>query len=180
MEATQELLDMLDFSDGIAHSEWRISDDGKIYLMEVASRTPGDGIMPLYNLACGASLEDTILNVMLGMKSSYPNPFRISRQVYLEHPQGTFMGLRVDWPGAEVTWLCDHDIWSIIPPGNLNDEPALRAIHIYKKRGDTLGPLESSDDRAVALFIDATSVEELDQLEKEIKSRIYWDVKNEY
>ncbi|MBT2676528.1 hypothetical protein J7E95_38250 [Streptomyces sp. ISL-14] len=41
-EANCEMPERLGFEDGIAHSQWRLTADGRPRLMEVAARTPGD------------------------------------------------------------------------------------------------------------------------------------------
>ena len=98
LAANAELLARLRFADGIAHSEWRITDDGRAVLMEIAGRTPGDGLMALYHLAAGTPLEVEILNVALGVEASYPAPRRYARQVYLEHEPGVLDDVTVNWP----------------------------------------------------------------------------------
>src|SRR5439155_6609845 len=72
LRANARLLDLLGFQDGIAHSEWRIGPDGRPLLMEIAGRTPGDGLLPLYQLATGAPLEPEIIRIALGERASYP------------------------------------------------------------------------------------------------------------
>ncbi|CDH20929.1 ATP-grasp domain-containing protein [Xenorhabdus bovienii] len=180
IQAARDVLEDLAFADGIAHSEWRVGRDGKPYLMEIAARTPGDGILPLYQLACGEPLEPTILKIMLGETAHYPEPRRFARQVYLEHRPGMLIDVRIDWPGVKVTWLNDNNTWPDIPAGSPQDAPTLRAIFVHKKRGERLYPLRSSDDRAVAFFIDATSITELDQLETEIKLKITLEIEEYY
>ncbi|KGM28954.1 hypothetical protein KS18_04020 [Photorhabdus luminescens] len=178
IEATERVLADLAFADGIAHSEWRLSSEGKPYLMEIAARTPGDGLLPLYQLACGKPLEPAILHIMLGEKAEYPAPHRVARQVYLEHHPGLLMDVRLNWPGVEVKWISDSDTWPDIPSGYPDDAPTLRAVFVHKQRGERLYPLRSSDDRAVAFFIDATTIEELDQLEAQVKASITLEIKD--
>ncbi|CAI1114376.1 argininosuccinate lyase [Serratia marcescens] len=180
LEATKSVLSTLGFSDGIAHAEWRVDHNGRPWLMEIASRTPGDGILPLYNLAYGQPLEPTILRIMLGESASLPPPTRVARQVYLEHPLGILVDVQLDWPGAEIVWLNDNDPWPAIPAGNHDDEPALRAMFIHKQRGERLEPLRSSDDRAVVFFIDARNVAELDQLEQRVRAKITLHVEGQH
>ncbi|HXP18717.1 MAG TPA: ATP-grasp domain-containing protein [Streptosporangiaceae bacterium] len=172
IHANALLLGRLGFGDGIAHSEWRITPDGRCVLMEVAARTPGDGLMALYQLATGIPMEPEILNIALGAPASYPEPHRFARQVYLEHEPGVLDGVTVAWPDVEPRWIGEGGVWPEIKPGAADDGPALRAVLVLKDRGSRLGPLESSDDRAVTFFVDAGSPEELDALEQRVRSAI--------
>ena len=48
--------------DGVTHAEFRVDSFGRPALMEVAARTPGDGICLLYQLATGSPIEpDSLL-----------------------------------------------------------------------------------------------------------------------
>ncbi|AXW85667.1 hypothetical protein AU509_11310 [Lonsdalea britannica] len=176
LQSTRQVLSALAFSDGIAHSEWRVSLDGKPYLMEIAARTPGDGILPLYRLACGEPLESAIIKIMLGEKARYPIPMRVARQVYLEHTPGVLRDVHVRWPDVQVSWIEDNQTWPEILPGQLQDPPVLRAVFVHKQRGESLTALRSSDDRAVTFFIDAASEAELNLLEADVRASITVDI----
>ena len=65
LAANRAVLARLGFADGVAHGEYRLTPDG-VVLMEIAARTPGDGILPLYHLATGAPMEPQILRIALG------------------------------------------------------------------------------------------------------------------
>ncbi|MFF2079063.1 acetyl-CoA carboxylase biotin carboxylase subunit family protein [Kitasatospora sp. NPDC058162] len=172
LAANRGLLERLDFRNGIAHSEWRVGDDGKPFLMEVAARTPGDGLLALYELATGAAMEPAIMDIALGEATSYPRPRRYARQVYLEHPVGVLADVVVDWPGVQPSWVGESGIWPDLTPGEQSDEGALRAVLVLKDRGTLLGPLKSSDDRAVSFLIDAPDPQELDLLERRVRAAI--------
>ena len=124
-------------------------------LMEVAARTPGDGIMVLYRLATGRRMEPEILRIALGEPADYPAARRYARQVYVGHRPGILGDVEVDWPGVEARWVDDGNPWPDIPALPADDPPALRAVLVYEARGAELGPIRSSDDRAVTFFIDA-------------------------
>jgi ATP-grasp domain len=171
-EANAVLLDRLGFGDGSAHSEWRITADGRVVLMEVAARTPGGGIMALYRLATGVPLEPEILNVALGEPASYPSPRRYARQVYLEHEAGVLEDVEVAWPDVTPQWIGEGGVWPEIKPGPADDDPALRAVLVLKHKGSELVPLSSADDRAVTFFIDAATPQQLDELEARVRQAI--------
>ncbi|RPF20740.1 ATP-grasp domain-containing protein [Myceligenerans xiligouense] len=171
-EADAEVLRALGQQNGITHSEWRVTASGEPYLMEIASRTPGDGITLLYGLAFGAQLESEIVRVALGETAAYPEATRFARQVYLEHPAGVLEDVVVDWPGTEPAWVRGSDAWPVLRPGAAEDPPALRGVLVLQEKGSRLGPLRSSDDRAVTFFIDAGSVAELDELERRVTDAV--------
>ncbi|MCF3961004.1 ATP-grasp domain-containing protein [Streptomyces fuscigenes] len=173
LEANRRLLeDGLDFRDGIAHAEWRVDASGRPVLMEVAARTPGDGLCVLYELATGAPLEPEIVRIALGEPASYPRPRRHARQVYLEHAPGLLADVAVDGFGVEPAWVGEGGLWPVIGPAAAGDAPTLRAVLVHKDRGALLGPLLSSEDRAVSFFIDAPTLEELDALEAEVRAAV--------
>ncbi len=172
LAANAALLARLRFGSGITHSEWRITPDGRSVLMEIAGRTPGDGLMTLYLLASGAPLEPQILNIALGEPASYPAPRRYARQVYLEHEAGVLADVSLRWPGAQPQWIGEGGVWPEIGPGAADDPPTLRAVLVLKDRDSKLVELESSDDRAVTFFIDAASPEQLDELERQVTAAI--------
>ena len=172
LAANARLLERLGFADGIAHSEWRIAPDGRTVLMEIAARTPGDGLMALYYLATGVPMEPEILNIALSAPASYPAPRRYARQVYLEHQPGVLDDVTLSWPDVQPHWIGEGGVWPEIKPGPADDDSALRAVFVLKNRGSALGPLESSDDRAVTFFIDAPEPEQLDPLEQRVRAAI--------
>ncbi|OLF07352.1 hypothetical protein BLA60_27665 [Actinophytocola xinjiangensis] len=170
-----EVLRALDFADGVAHSEWRVTDDGEPYLMEIASRTPGDGLTLLYEYACGRPIEEQIVRIALGEDVDYPPPRRHARQIYL-HGAGVLHDVTVDWPGVEPVWLADTDLWPAAEPGRAGDPPTLRMVLVLKERGAPLGELTSSDDRVVTVFIDADTETELDDLERRVRAAVTMSV----
>lgn len=172
LAANQKVLRVLDFADGVSHSEWRVTDAGEPFLMEIASRTPGDGLTLLYELACGQPIEEQIIRIALADDVDYPVPRRHARQVYLHHPVGVLRDVTVDWPGVTPAWIGDTDLWPSAVPGSAGDPPALRMVLVLKERGSVLGQLISSDDRAVTFFIDADTEAELDQLERQVRAAL--------
>ncbi|WP_410652781.1 acetyl-CoA carboxylase biotin carboxylase subunit family protein [Amycolatopsis sp. cmx-4-54] len=177
LTANRALLGALAFADGIAHSEWRVGQDGAPRLMEIAGRTPGDGLLVLYHLATGAPLEPEIIRIALGEPASYPQPVRYARQVYLEHETGILADVTVEWPDVDPVWIGSSGVWPDILPGTPQDAPTLRAVLVHQPRGTELVPLASSDDRSVSFIIDAATPGELDELEKTVRTAISIEIK---
>jgi biotin carboxylase len=172
LDANRRLLEGLAFENGIAHSEWRIDAAGRAVLMEIAARTPGDGLLALYLLATGAAMEPEILRIALGEPAAYPQPRRFARQVYLEHEPGILDDVEVRWPGVTPEWVGEGGVWPEIKPGAADDEPTLRTVLVLKDRGSELVPLSNSDDRAVTFLIDAATPEALDALDQRVRAAI--------
>ena len=97
LATSRAVLDRLAFAEGVAHAEFRVRPDGGVVLMEIAARTPGDGILPLYHLATGQPMEPQIMRIALGEPAAYPVPTRVARQVYVDHRPG--VSTRSGWPG---------------------------------------------------------------------------------
>lgn len=172
LEANGRMLRRLGFGSGITHAEWRIDPAGRPVLMEVAARTPGDGLPLLYQLATGAPLEPEIMRVALGQPASYPPVRRHARQVYLEHPAGVLRDVTVDWPGIVPRWVGEAGDWPAVEPGEAGDPPALRAVLVLKDRGSELTALHSSEDRAVTFLIDAPTAAGLDEIEARVRRAV--------
>lgn len=172
LAATRTIVERLAFSDGVVHAELRLVDGDRPVLMEVAARTPGDGLLPLYQLATGRSMEPEIMRIALGEPASYPPLRRLARQVYLDHPHGVLKDVVVRWPGAEAAWVGEEGLWPPVAPGAPGDGPALRAVLVFKDRGARLGPLRESDDRAVTFLVDAATRDELDEVERRAREAI--------
>ncbi|MBT0768286.1 ATP-grasp domain-containing protein [Kineosporia sp. J2-2] len=175
ISATHDLLQALDFRDGMAHAEWRVAhDDGRPVLMEVAARTPGDALLLLYRLATGRSMEEAVLRISLGEPADYPLPRRSARQVYVEHPAGavlrdvTYDG-PADEPVRQPVWLADAGgQWPQLPAAS-----GLRAVFVLVGRGTTLRAIGSSDDRAVTFVVDGADEAELDAHEAAVTAGLH-------
>ena len=94
------------------------------------------------------------------------------RSVYVGHRPGILVDVEVDWPGVEARWVNDGNPWPDIPALPADDPPALRAVLVYEARGTELGPIRSSDDRAVTFFIDAPTIAELDEIEERVRRAV--------
>ncbi|MFI7213154.1 acetyl-CoA carboxylase biotin carboxylase subunit family protein [Micromonospora maritima] len=118
LAANRDIVDRLGVVAGIVHTELRLGRDGRPVLMEVAARTPVDGIMPLYHLATGRALEQTIMEVALDEPATHPRPRRYARQVYLPQPSGTLQDVKLRWPGVEPQWIPEGQPWPSSHPAN--------------------------------------------------------------
>ncbi len=170
--ANRGIIRRLGLVSGIVHTEVRLAPLGGPVLMEVAARTPGDAIMPLYHLATGRSLEEAVIRVALAEPAEHPRHRRYARQVYLLHPHGVLRDVRLRWPGVEPQWGPEGQPWPVMTPGEPGDPPTLRHVLVLQPRGARLGKLRESGDRAVTFLIDAPAAEHLDALEAEVTTAI--------
>lgn len=173
LATNRAILERLDFRDGIVHTELRSTADGSIRLMEIAARTPGDGILPLYQLATGHPMEPAILRLALGEPVRYPVPARVARQVYVEHPPGVLRSVSIDRDDVELSWVQEGGYWPALTSGQPGDPPALRAVVVLKRVGERLQPLRESGDRSLTFLIDADHCSQLDDLAAEVRAGLH-------
>ncbi|HEV2781548.1 MAG TPA: ATP-grasp domain-containing protein [Actinophytocola sp.] len=164
LEANGTVLRRLGFRDGISHAEFRLSEDGPV-MMEIATRLPGDGITFLWELATGSPLEPVMIDLALGVPTSYPAPRRRACQVYLEHPFGRLRD--VTSTGAPVSWVTRDDIWPTFTPQDPQSPPRDHAVLVTMVVGDVLGPQTDSEARSVSVIFDAPLDEPVEPLAKE-------------
>jgi hypothetical protein len=174
LAANRDIVERLAVENAIVHTELRLAaGGGRPVLMELAVRTPGDGLLPLYHLATGRPMEPDILRIALGEPVTPPEPVRHARQVYLQTEHGVLHDVTVRDPRAPaVVWTANGEPWPEIGPGAADEPAALRAVLVLKPRGARIGPLTESGDRAVTFLIDAPSPAELDRLEAEVTAAI--------
>ncbi|WP_371493713.1 ATP-grasp domain-containing protein [Kitasatospora sp. NBC_00374] len=162
------VLDRLAFDTGMAHAEYRIGSDGRIALIEIAARPPGDSIMALHWLATLAPLEDAVVAVALGERPHPARPQRYARQVYLPHEPGVLTDLVVRPALAtEPQWFDPAEVRAQVAdcaaPG---DPSALRCVVALKPAGTHLAPVRQSGDRAAMFVVDAATPGALDEIER--------------
>ncbi|MCA1850830.1 MAG: ATP-grasp domain-containing protein [Beggiatoa sp.] len=174
LKATQAaVLERLGFGTGMTHGEYRLLPDGRVALMEIAARPPGDGILQLYHLATGASMELAAIDAALGREVDHPEPARFARQVYFEHQPGTLRDVTSDLPDSPApTWLIDHGLWPSLDPAPRDAPAGLRQLLVLKNRGDELGPVVDSFGRAVTAMIDSPTADGLDTFEAELREAV--------
>jgi hypothetical protein len=176
LDTNRSVLERLAFADGTAHAEYRITPDGRVYLMEIAARAAGDSIVTLYHLATGEPMEEAMLAIALGEPARYPRPRRIARQVYVEHRPGVLRDVRVDGLDAELTWLPDRWMWPPVKPCGEDEDASVHMVVAGRARGDELVEIRQSADRSVMYLIDAATAAELDALEERCDKAISLDV----
>ena len=173
LAANAEILTRLRFGDGIAHAEYRIRADASVVLMELAARAPGDSILTLYQLACRVPMEPALLDLATGLPTSYPQPSRYARQVYLAHPAGVLRDVTADGLGVPITWLPARWAWPEVPDPVDEAEPAcVRMVVVGRNRGDVLVPVRQSGDRVGMYVLDAATMPELEELQRRCEQAI--------
>lgn len=168
-EVNEQVLRRLDFRDGVAHAEYRVTPEGVVRLMEIAARPAGDSIISLYGLATGEPMEPAMLAIALGEEVSYPEPVRWARQKYVPHTPGVLTGMRTDGLGVPVTWLRER--WSF-PAVRPAPEAGVRMIMMGRAKGDELGEIRSSADRSATYLLDAPTPAALDELTRRCDAAI--------
>ncbi|GGX92031.1 ATP-grasp domain-containing protein [Streptomyces hiroshimensis] len=151
--ANTEILRRVGVRDGFTHGEYRLTPDGRVVLMEVAARLPGDAITFLWELATGEPVERVMLDLALGEPASYPAPRRRARQHFLDHPHGVLRDVTAD--GAEVSWPSRDDRWPPFTPVAEGDGPGTRGVLVGRLPGDVLGVQRDSGHRSASVILDA-------------------------
>lgn len=164
-DMNQLILKEMDFQDGMTHAEYRVTEKGQIFLIEIAARPPGDGIMALYQLSTGQLIEETVLNTALGKSAYYPDPIRYTKQIFLQSKPGNFD--RIEFLGTEVEVNCYPESLSNARdyPAFCPDGPAaLREIVQVHRKGTNPDQLIGPDSRLAWMIVDADSPRSLEEL----------------
>lgn len=174
--ANAALLARLGFRDGAAHAEMRVRPNGEVVLMEIAARPAGDLIYPLYHLATGKPMEETLTAILLGEPAAHPAPRRHARQVYLPQEPGILRDVRADGLGHRVTRLPKHWIWPAVTPLAPDAPAAVHMIATTRLPGAELREIQESWDRTALFVIDAPTTAELDRLEARCRSAVRMEI----
>jgi biotin carboxylase len=174
LATNRAVLARLRFEYGMTHAEYRVAEDGRVLVMEVAARPPGGGVMALYQLATADSMEAAIVALALGEPVRYPALTRHARQIYLEHGPGVLNDVVVDgFPDVQPLWLPETAIWPSPPAGDAAEGAALRTVVVLKPRGEPLSyPMVEASDRAVTVLLDAPSLAELDNVDRRVRAAV--------
>lgn len=172
LQANGEILQRLDFRNGISHAEFKIDSRGGFYLMEIAARNPGDGLLQLYQMATGTPMEDALMRIVMGEPASYREPFRVARQVYLEAHAGALQCFEYSGEGPRPYFFRDNFCKPSLPATRPEDPPCVREIMIEKSHGERLREIAESSDRPGCYFIDAPTGGQLDELEARVSRQL--------
>ncbi len=180
-----KVVERLGIEAGMVHGEFRLTEDGRAVLMEIAARPPGDATVPMYSLSTGRSVEDMLIDACLGHPVALSAQYvRQVRQVYLNAGSGVLADVRVaDELPAAVHWLADGSgVWpELVPPADTlldngaavtSDAGAVRGILALKPRGSLLGDLVESGSRPVTLVIDVPVGGDIDAFEKQVEGQV--------
>ncbi|MGW1714295.1 ATP-grasp domain-containing protein [Streptomyces sp. NPDC002156] len=175
IEAQLGVVDRLGFENGYAHAEYRITDDGRVVLMEIAARAPGDGCLHLYHLSTGKPIEPVLIDIAMGLPTAYPAVFeRRGRQVYFEHTPGILRDVQVDGlDGVTPRWLADTTaIWPELAAVDKNAPATVHELFVIKPRGFELERLTESSNRAVTVIFDLPLGADVDAEEARIRQAV--------
>jgi hypothetical protein len=151
--------------DSVTHAEYRIAADGRVYLMEIAVRLPGDGFSLLYQAAYGISLEEQAVAVSLGEMPPVAEAGRVAVQRYVPLPgEGRLGDIAVLDPEVPVSDLSAGDAWPDLPLLDAEAAPCLRAVLQQRPSGAELPVVRESDDRSVAFVVDGPIGSDPDEL----------------
>lgn len=112
-EELQRLADLLRFDTGLFNVEWRICNDGKVYLMEVSPRAGGNRLAEILRYATGVDLIDAEVRKAMGdnvfeiHEPVYSNCFAI--QVLHASAYGLFNRLEID-PDFEKKYVIEKEV----------------------------------------------------------------------
>jgi biotin carboxylase len=173
VSANTEILRRIGMGDGFTHAEYRLTDRG-VVLMEVAARLPGDAITFLWELATGQSVEPVMIDLALGVQTSYPVPRRRARQQFLDHPHGILRDVTAD--GIPVCWHSLDDRWPQFIPLPADAPARAHAVLVGRVPGDRLGAQVDSGHRSACVIVDGPLQADLDLVTQEVTARVAMDV----
>jgi biotin carboxylase len=138
---------------GIVHLEFRLTTDGPA-VMEIAVRTPGDGIMDLLGLCYGVDWYELVVRLALGLDlpPAPPGPTCFAASYLPIAPAGTV---------TAVQGLADVQAW-----------PGVVGAAVTVSPGDVIAPARSSDGRVGQVVLTASSRTELENSLRGIRQRL--------
>lgn len=169
-QANQRIVELLGIGSGMIHAEYRVPTEGPPVLIEFAVRNPGDGLLPMYQISTGLPLEHQILRTMLGERPEYSIPTRPVRQVFFEHEVGVLDGVTVKGFDIDPTYIPLQSHFDSVSPAR--GAATLHRVEIEWAPGAALPPLRRGADRLGSFLIEATSIDELDALERFVRQSL--------
>lgn len=163
-EFNRVIVESLQFENGIAHAEYKITDQGKIYLMEIACRTPGDAIMDLYSRSLGVEFPEIFFKSMLS-DSNLINEIQnlkcsdlIAVQKYFEHPFGKLKN--ISSKNIPLVWFYENE--ELLYDSYVKNKLASKDyIYIYRERGDCLSEIKDSYCRSASVVYNCNKKSEI-------------------
>ncbi|MGK4579118.1 ATP-grasp domain-containing protein [Kitasatospora sp. HPMI-4] len=170
LDANTEFLEAVRFGTGMSHTEFRLTAENRVVLMEAAARPPGDAITRLWRLATGMDLDAALLDLALGAEPATTRPRRRARQIYLDHPQGLLADVTAE--NTPVHWVSEQGRWPDLPPVAEGAPPRDHAVLVSRHRGDLLGAQSDSQGRSVSVVLDGPLDTDLDSAAQDAARRV--------
>ncbi len=167
--ANRALLHRIGMRDGITHAEYRLA-GGQAVLMEVAVRSPGDGVNIMWQLSTGRAVEDCLVDIALGRPTYYPQPSRRSAGFTPAQAAGALVDVRSS--DVPVSWTVRDARWPVLTPTASEDPARTCAVLVSKLVGEDIGPLIDNDSRAVWVIVDAPLGDDIEQEVKRARDGI--------
>lgn len=164
------------FQDGVSHGEYKLA-DGKVYLMEIAARSPGDMIFTVYHLAHGEPIEPQIIKIALGEPARYPPARRVARQVYLHGHEGMLRDVQLEGFGVSPRFFREHYAREKLVPNQAEAPPSLQEVLLEMNRDQEIpATVGESSHRMGYFLIEAADVAGLDALEASVQQAMHVEV----
>ena len=128
VKLVQATLKSIGIKTGVCHTEVKLGDNGSLKVIETAARPAGDRIVELVELATGYSLWEAFIDAAFGIQTCQSIQYRRFSGIYfLTSKPGTIQCI----DGRDSCF----------------DIPNVVEVNLYKKIGDTIGPLLNNSDR---------------------------------
>lgn len=160
LAANAEVVSSIGVETAFTHAEYRITAEGRVVLMEIAVRPPGDAISLLYQAAYGVTFDEQLLALALGETPPVGTATRTAAQHYLlPQEEGTFTGVTLEkdgFPGPDPELVETHlgVPWPELQQFEASAGPAVRVVLVHKTPGDRLGAVRESADRPASIMVD--------------------------
>ena len=178
LSVNTEIISKLEFRTGMTHAEYRLAADGRVKLVEIAARPPGENLLPLIQLSTGFDVEKALLETHLGEAVEPSSYRRNSAILFLLNKPGCFLGVSSTSPNDIAVTRLDEQIDVPILEDRPADAPSsIREIATFKKAGAILSEPECDLDRCAHIILDAPNEDELLKLWKSAKENVSADVR---
>lgn len=166
LSLNKKIIEKLEFENGISHAEYKIDKKNKVYLIEIASRAPGDSILHAYKLSTGKSLTTSIIDILTGKPAYHPSPKKIAREIFILHQNpGKLVNININKKFSEkLYWHKKNYFRPDIQPNMNRIEPHIHEISIEKLPSESLHYIKKSSDRIGSVLIDAQNQLDIEKL----------------